>query len=135
MYALMDRRTKVAYAALFAYVELNVAQLAPKQFMTDFETPLRQGIRQIYPGAETKGCWFHFKQANIRKSATFPELLEELRKPDSQRIFQKFLALPLLPAAKILEGFRLVKAEALAKDSAAFGRFVDYHERQWIRKV
>lgn len=134
----MTKRTMAAYVALFNYIEENICKLAPVSFMSDYETPLRNAIRMVYPNSSLRGCYFHLTQA-LRKKASkirglFSSINESTDSTGKYRCYHKFMALPLLPKDKLHEGFALLKAESSAFGNA-FNEFVEYFDRQWLTKV
>ncbi len=67
LYVLMARKSAALYKKLFRLLKdeaasLNV-QCDPKIVTTDFESGLIPAIRDEFPLAEHKGCYFHFTQA------------------------------------------------------------------------
>lgn len=132
----MTRKTTKAYVSLFNYIERNICSLRPTSFMTDFELGLRNGLREVYPDATRRNCWFHFKQAIRRKVAKMPLFAQELKSDQNKyRLYQMFQSLPLLPKDDIQATFRLLKQEAMEL-SEQFAKFVsDYFEPHWMVAV
>lgn len=129
----MTRRTKRAYAAVFQFIESEICKMDPDSFMTDYEQAMRNAIREKWPNCELKACYFHFTQA-VRKYASIhcPGFLNVIVKDNTMnRLFHKFLVLPLLPATQIDSAFVLLKAEAQSY-GAVFKKFIEYFEAQWI---
>lgn len=136
MYALTTKRTTALYVALFKYIERNICSLSPVSFMTDYETALRNGLKMVYPGVPTRGCWFHHKQAVRRYASKWSGFDAELRcDADKYRLYAKFGSLPLLPGPRIHEGFRGLKEQVDALNCPNFTKFVEYYEKQWLKKV
>lgn len=132
----MTRRTIAAYVALFRYIERNVCSLDPSSFMSDYEVALRKALRTCFPGVPTRACWFHFKQAVRRNVAKMPLFAAEIKEDQHKyRLYDKFLALPLLPHVHIDTGFRKLKDTVEHTDSEQFAKFIQYFESQWIKKV
>lgn len=134
----MTSKKQIAYVALFRYIEKNICQLDPLSFMTDYETSSRNALRVVYPAVDLKGCYFHFTQAvqrkgaNLQKSEQFFKKINETG--DMNRLFHKFLALPLLPHTNIIEAFNNLKCVA-ATYGSTFTNFIKYFEQQWIIEV
>lgn len=131
----MATKTQAAYAALFRYIERHVCNLDPTAFMTDYETAMRKAIREVYPDCDTDGCFFHFKQAVIRKTRSIRGLVQEINGDiELHRVMQKLLSLPLLPHYEIEAAFDALKEEA-QNYSHLVKMLFEYYERQWIRMV
>lgn len=60
VWILSDSRTAIGYAHSFSCVKSEAPALAPKNFLTDYEVPLQQGITMVYPSAVVNGDSFHF---------------------------------------------------------------------------
>lgn len=131
----MSRKTTVAYAHIFNYIENNIITLRCHSMMTDYEVAFRKALRELHTDIVLNGCWFHFCQAIRRKAMTIKVLSALLRTGDvtTKKLFFKFMALPLLPANKIEEGFQLLKIETA--EIPEFQEFVDYFDKQWMQKV
>lgn len=135
-YALMSKKTELAYKAVFGYIHNSVMKLNCEIFMSDYERALRNGLSAIIPNLKTAGCWFHFSQAIKRFARKLSELMEFFKEdPAAKQIYFELLALPLLPAASIVAAFQKLKERAFALNKEAFKRFIHYFENQWIKKV
>lgn len=135
-YILMDKRTAPAYTHVFQYINAHIFPLSCTTFVSDFETEMRNALRVFYPTSQLVPCWFHHKQAvrkKVSKCAVFFHLV--CTDKDASMLYQKFQALALLPAESIEAAFYSLKDEALAAYGVKCKEFVDYFERQWIKKV
>lgn len=64
-HVLMSRRTKAAYLAVFEHI-IGVHSFETVQLIvSDFETPLRDGLSETFPLAKIVGCNFHFDKVNF----------------------------------------------------------------------
>ena len=135
LFILMSRKTE-AYKGVFTYIENNVCSLKCRSFMTDYETAMRNALRAVYPETSLFACWFHFCQACKRQASKFEGFVTRLRQDkELQKIYAKFLAVPLIPSEDINQAFDMLCHEANAKDRQFFKRFINYFRRQWILKV
>lgn len=106
----MTKKSQKSYEHVFRFINSNLLELKPKMFITDFEKALRNSLTKVFPEVRLKGCWFHFCQAMRRKLGKMSELAKRIRSLDSaKRIFQKLLALPLLPSHEIEKAFNICK--------------------------
>lgn len=105
--------------------------------MTDFELGLRKALRTNFPNVELFSCWFHYTQAIRKKSGSIQNFLIFLKKnKTADKIYHKFLALPLLPASCINEIFHLLKEEIESLENKEhFDTFLNYFEKQWLQRV
>lgn len=138
IFVLMDKRTKKAYDHLFNYIHNNIFKLDANSFMTDFETALQSSLKKNFANAKLYGCWFHFCQAirrNIGKK--FKNLSEYIRSDRKcSKVYHKFLTLPLLPAKTIPTAFSILTKEINTFDNdKKFGEFIEYFDKQWMKKV
>lgn len=132
----MTRKTQEAYTHLFQYINTEIIVLHPHSFMTDYEVVMRNALRFVWPEAQMAGCWFHFCQAVKRHGSQIGGFLMAARKnTDTAKVYYQILCLPLLPAAYITDAFNLIRMKASAAHGDLFDTFMDYVERQWIKKV
>lgn len=133
----MTKKTEESYASIFKYIQEHIFQLEPVSFTTDYEVAMRNAIKRIYKNAILVACWFHYTQALRRKCSKIDNFfLHAAQNEMINRIFHKFLAIPLLPPNKIREGFELLKlALQCMEPRKPFKEFLTYYERQWLRKV
>lgn len=131
----MTRKTEECYRHIFKYIDKYIISLQCKSFMSDFELPMRNALKSVYPNAEYNTCWFHLTQAakkNMSKLSTLSKLIR--RDEEARTIYKKLLALPLLPADLIVDAFHKLKTLALSKFKQ-FKTFLAYFERQWLQRV
>lgn len=126
----MTRKTTECYAAVFEFIEKNIFQLEPYEFITDFEEGMRNAIREQYPNTTLRGCWFHYCAA-IRKKSKLPK-----KNADAKLIRKELMSIPLLPSDYIVEGYLHVKESALECGlSDEFAVLFEYYENYWLPQV
>lgn len=133
----MSRKTQEAYTHLFKYINDHIFPLNCSSFMSDFELAMRNSMAAVWPDADYTTCWFHLCQACERQVAKNHALLKLLRSnnKDAREIYKKILALPLLPADRIVDAFEKLAGIAMAKFPAEFRPFIIYYRNQWLQKV
>lgn len=132
VYALLTKRSKDAYIALFQYIEERICHLEPVSIMCDYEFPLRNALSRIYSHCIRWPSHFHLVQAARRHALSLPQFFDAINADARQfRLFHKLMHLPLLPAELMAQGFDLVCAEA-STFGDSFGQFVDYVKLAWI---
>ncbi|KAF6215930.1 hypothetical protein GE061_000267 [Apolygus lucorum] len=133
--ALMEGKDKTSYEELFQEL-LDTYDLRPVKIMTDFESGLRSALRNKFPHAVLKGCWFHYAQAIIRKvrSSGFSNLLSE--NVGFKKCTQIMIALPLLPIEDIGAGLNYAKTYLEENGHEEPARIlIPYIQKEWIQKV
>jgi len=66
VFCLTPNRTGDTYRRILRQLlELN-PRMNPTSIMSDFEKAAMQAYTEVFPDAERKGCFFHFRQANKR---------------------------------------------------------------------
>ncbi|XP_039486740.1 uncharacterized protein LOC120448669 isoform X2 [Drosophila santomea] len=135
LFVLMTRKTELCYQHLFTYVDSNICCLKGASFISDYETAMRNALKNLHPSMNFYSCWFHFTQACKRKARKTYGLEKMLKcnKP-AYLLFMKFLYLPLLPATKIVEAFNLLEIQAAALSKENFSPFLKYYKKQWLIK-
>lgn len=133
----MSRKTEESYVSIFKYIEEKIFSLEAASFTTDYEVAMRNAIKRIYEDAILVSCWFHYSQALRRKCSKINTFFfHAARNETLNRIFHKFLAIPLLPPNKIKEAFALLKlALECIEPRKPLTEFIKYFEKQWLRKV
>lgn len=129
----MSGKTAELYKMVFQFIELNFFKLEPAHFMTDFEGGLRKAINEFYPNAVLSGCWYHYCAALRRKhlSLKMYELITDV--PAAKKIYRMMLSLPLLPKETILDGYTIIRNEAVAKGlGKKFKGIFDYFDQYWL---
>lgn len=133
---LTSNRTAECYRAIFDYIEQNVFELQPASFMTDWEIGLRSALKQSYPNAVIRGCWWHFRRAVHKKCVNFGFHYLLKTNPDARMIKQQLMSLPLLPPDKFEEGYACVKSRAAELQlSNQMLKLFAYFESYWIAEV
>ena len=82
----------------------------------------------MFPGIRISGCVFHWKQAVMKKVASFGLKPLYLSKGAAYRLIRLVLSLPYLPAEHIASAFEQLKA-CTPSDILPF---MEYVQRQWV---
>lgn len=130
----MTRKTAESYKALFQYIEREIFELQPSEFMTDYEDGMRLAIKTCWPNIKISGCWFHYCRGIMKRCRKLgmTKLLKENN--DAKTIKRQLNALPLLPEKQILPGFNIIKKLAAKKKmSKRFARLFNYVEKYWLK--
>lgn len=136
VYVLMTRKTEKAYTHVLRCIEDEICPLNPSSFMTDYEVAMRNALGSMYPQAKLYGCWFHFCQGVKRHASQIGGFMLAARSNNkAAKAYYELLCLPLLPAEYIQNAFNLIRMENQNQHGETFEQFVDYYERQWLKKV
>lgn len=136
IYILMSRRTQIAYTRVFTYIDKHICSLLCARFTTDYESAMKSALHACFPDSELASCWFHFVQAIRKKASQMPVLFQLIRTdPTAATLYYKFQAIALLRHDLINEAFKKLSAAAIKFNREAFTPFVDYYNRQWIKRV
>lgn len=113
--------------------------------MTDFEASLRKALKQFYPKAKSRGCWFHYRKCILKKIKRLGILklwTKSAREKNPKlaanaRIIYKMICyLPLLPEKHFAAGYlHIVNKAAELKLNKVFSKFFAYFERTWNTEV
>lgn len=132
----MTNKREETYDGVFQYINDNIMSLDCKQFMSDYETALRNGFAKVVANASMGACWFHFTQAVKRNAVKLPNLIKFIRSDAvAEAIYYKLLCLPLLPAQHIIPAFNMLKSAAYDLNKKLFAPFLKYYENQWLKRV
>lgn len=126
-YFLMTSHTKKAYLAAFRGWASVFGAIHPSSVMADYEDSLRAAVREMWPSAAIRGCWFHFAQAIFRMAKKLGVSLV----PADMNLVMMAMTLPLLPQAKVAEGMQFVQSQMSGASGKKFGLYL---KEQWGQK-
>ena len=87
-------------------VEEKLINVESELFKADFEESMRIVIKNHWTHCKIRGCWFHFKQALLRKFNSLPGVKLLLKKSFYARKIQNMtMSILLLPKNQINEGY------------------------------
>lgn len=132
----MSNKTTECYAAVFDFIENNIFELKPAEFISDFEYSLRNAINARYPNSILRGCWYHYCSA-IRKKCLQLGMFSLIKcNSNAKATQQKLMSLPLLPAERFDEGYSHIKRFAIEHRLAnQFKHLFVYFENYWFTQV
>lgn len=129
----MTRKTSVAYMAVFKFIEEKLFKLQPAEFMTDYEDGMRLAIRKRWGTVVIRGCWFHYCRAIWKKTRKLGMTKVLKQNSNAKVVLKSLMALALLPADRIEEGFRVIKTFANRKRlSQKLQKLFIYFEGYWL---
>lgn len=81
------------------------AEPAVRLVISDYEEAILTEMERAFPGARSRGYWFHFGQAIYRKACSFGlQVAYRANGSAVNRIVKLLISLALLPADQILNG-------------------------------
>ncbi|KAI9553432.1 hypothetical protein GHT06_021338 [Daphnia sinensis] len=113
-FVLMTRKTRHLYTSVLRFIIRMYEDRFPEapctitDIVTDFELALMGAVSDVMD-VESRGCWFHYGQAIIRKSGMLHLNRNYRRGGAVAHIIQEIIGLALLPAEKIYEGFEDIR--------------------------
>jgi hypothetical protein len=134
IYALLPNKNQEIYRRLFRLLQDKAAEnnliFNPRNFQIDFEFPVVQSLRVIFPNAAVHGCLFHFTQCIWRKvqNLGLTKLFRDNR--EVRRTIRRVAALPFLRLEDIDDAWLTICAEK--PDFSALEQFMDYVVFTWI---
>ncbi|CAG5096839.1 Protein of unknown function [Cotesia congregata] len=109
LWSLMSRKTKCCYAPVIDHFKRCGPHLQVLSITTDYEMGLKKVCQRFYPNARSKGCYFHFMQALIKKSKDLGLWNKLLEWEDGREFFRKLIGLAFLPANEIHNALNYLK--------------------------
>ena len=128
----MTKKTEIFYVEVFRVIKDLFPAFVPNVIMADFEAALRNAVALTYTNADLKGCWFHYKQAVLRKIQQHFVMADRSR-DEIKDWFHSILSVPLLPANKIGEAFDILLNKEF--DGVDTDRFKRYVRRAWYNGI
>ena len=136
VFALMSRKTRALYSAVFQKIKDLVPDFAPTSAMADFEEASVSGFRDVFGDINVAGCWFHYAQS-IVKRVNKVGLREAYTSNDEvSGIVHCLVSLPLLPPGEISAAVSDVQAQldSTSPHASQLQQLIAYVKRQWINK-
>ena len=102
--ALLTRKTQPLYKAVLE----TVPEFNPEIMMADFETSLRNELRETFPQCTINGCWFRYTQAVIRKIRKLGFTAQMTTNVEFKNWINSVLVVPLLHCGRHRRSLRIV---------------------------
>ncbi|XP_072162296.1 uncharacterized protein [Bemisia tabaci] len=118
LFVLMTKKSQKAYEPIIDYVKHKLC-LKPKIFLTDSELAISNSLRSRFPEVQQVSCYFHYAHA-VTIQCLQLNLRPLARDGKGSKIFGYILALPLLPAGLIMDGYEVIEnlIKELAKEDS-----------------
>ena len=131
---LSSHRPKSLYLKLFEhYRSIGVSVI---EFLSDYEVASRNAIRDIYPFALVKGCYFHFCNSLLKKLKKLKILTDYTKSKIVNQILHMYFSLAFVPIDEldsyieiILQEINLVDDDFVKEKLLLFN---EYFHSVWI---
>ena len=100
-YALLTSKRETEYKRLFTALKKLRPAVKPDRMMLDFEKAVRKPAEEVLEVKDVAGCWFHFRQATMKKRK---ELKLNLKNEAIRKVADMLDALAFLPVDKVTRG-------------------------------
>ncbi len=137
VFGLLPDKRESTYERFFDAVKSISPPLTPKSIMTDFELASINAIRDCFPTASRRGCFFHFCQCIYRKVQGIPEINRRYSsEPDFQLLTRTLSALAFVPVPNVDTAFEdLMDDRVFKSEIDTLQPLVDYFEDTWIGRL
>ena len=99
--------------------------------MSDFETGLQCAIRQEFPQAQHKGCFFHHCEALFRHVQQLGLVTLYRESPEIRMSIRQVMALGFLPPGRVHDMFQNIRNAG----NPNLAPFLDYYKTYWLDTV
>lgn len=136
VYALLPNKSRETYNRFFTVIkealqDLNIT-LQPPRVLVDFEGALLQSVRLHFPGADVKGCFFHFAQCLWRWVQTHGHVVMYRENEEFRTLVKHSAALAFLPPANVRLAWGTMRLN-LSDGSLPAEAFIAYFSSTWMK--
>lgn len=109
---MISHTTETSFKHLFGYINDSIYKLRPARLMTHYNCEIRSALKWTFPNIKIIGNWFNYTQVIRQNLLMHPVFVSNLKQNKSaEKLFYKYLALPLLPSEKINDAIKALKME------------------------
>ena len=116
IHSLLSAKTQELYKAILENIVIHIPQLKPIASMSDWEPAARNAFREVFPGINVYGCWFHYTQRIWAKTPKLGLSHGFKNNPEITRFIRQLMAIPFLPASLIYPTFTLISTPTLENE-------------------
>ncbi|KAL5018704.1 hypothetical protein ScPMuIL_004426, partial [Solemya velum] len=114
---------------VFQHVKTLIPDARVQSFTLDFEAATWRSIQDTFPGADIKGCSFHWGQAVMRKVSNLGLRTTFLQRKTTHHFIKKLLCLPYLPPTHIIPAYNNLKETPMMPQ---LDELMAYLSQTWI---
>ena len=112
VYCLTPNRTAATYVRVLNALKSARPNLYPKTIISDFEQDLINAFNDVFPEVEQQGCFFHYRQSNLRQLQKLPDLYNlYCNDPDASLMIHHLFGLAFLPPEDVVSTYELLLKE------------------------
>ena len=100
-YALLTTKKEKEYRRMFTVLKGLRPSVKPERIMLDFEKAVRKPAEEVLEVSDIAGCWFHFRQATMKKRKA---LKMKLTDDTIRKVADMLDGLAFLPIDKVTRG-------------------------------
>lgn len=105
----------------------------------DFEKAPKNALEFHFPNITIRGCWFHFRQAVIRRAFSIG-LKSKYHTVSYQQFFSMLGALALVPIDQVKTSYEIIKSKYIPTNEnnekcELCVNLLTYFEKQWIQSI
>ena len=119
VYALDQRKTVAVYETVLTYLKNLVGSSRVCEIMCDYEDAIRAAVRNVFPHATLRGCWFHFSKAILKKAKALGVCSNLFESSIDTSLLRMVMSLPLLPKEDIISAVTSLE------------QLIPCHEQEW----
>ena len=135
IHSLLSAKTQELYKAIFENIAIHIPQLKPVASMSDWESASRNAIREVFPGINVYGCWFHYSQRIWAKTQKLGLSHGFKNTPEITRFIRQLMAIPFLPAPLIYPTYTLISTPTLENEETdKLTELKNYVRKHWLVK-
>ena len=137
VYAFLPGKSQAVYTRFFSLLQDKMTDLgldfAPTSAVLDFEVAVHNSLKNLFPGINTKGCFFHFTQCIWRKAQSTGLQNPYRDNEDVRTLVRRAAILPLIPLDCIDDvWFQTLEDRDDANLTPLTEPFTDYVTEQWV---
>ena len=132
---LLSAKTQELYKAILENIFIHIPQLKPVASMSDWESAPRNAIREVFPGINVYGCWFHYTQRIWAKTPKLGLSHGLKNNPEITRFIRQLMAIPFLPAPLIYPTYTMISTPTLEnEETEKLTKLKNYVRKHWLVK-
>jgi hypothetical protein len=135
IFCFLSSKTEEAYTNVFNLIKSSLASLSvefsPSVIQIDFEVAAFNAVRNCFPNAQVKGCFFHFGQAIWRRVQRLGLVSLYNEAGHFADLIQMISALALIPSEDIDNAWMIIRSRFTEYDSNV-EFLLEYVDNNWL---
>ena len=123
LYTLLEDKRSASYTSVLEFLHSRCSFLNPVTTICDFE----KAEYGVFPNSTTRGCMFHFNQAQTQRFQKIPDSTSD------EVLLASVYGLPFLPIGDVLDAWTELKTRIwILYPTPAITDYIKYFEKTWI---